>query len=143
MAGLFPASHDLRGSARTCGERRATWGETEIMGPRDKPGDDVCCFGSPLLPHHLGPQAAHAAEPAVVVASLALHVGEHLGVGQDQEAFGGQALDHVAGDFVGGQHAVQALGGAGAAGRGGLFARKKSWMTREFRNHHGGDSGVD
>ncbi|MDO8324959.1 MAG: hypothetical protein Q7T23_18710, partial [Phenylobacterium sp.] len=37
-------------------------------------------------------------------------------VRQDQEAFGGQALDDVAGDFLRGEHPVQALGRAGAAG---------------------------
>ena len=42
MAGLVPATHDLRGAASIRGVRRAPRGETEIMGPRDKPGDDGC-----------------------------------------------------------------------------------------------------
>ena len=44
MAGLVPATHDLRDAANVFGLVRVSCGEAEIMDPRDKPGDD-CGFG--------------------------------------------------------------------------------------------------
>ena len=64
-------------------------------------------------------QLAHPAEPPVVVAGLALEVGEHLGVGKDQEGLGPQPLHDRLGDVLGLDRPLRQHHGAGGVVRAG------------------------